>query len=211
MLVVAEPRSGATKFCQDLAKKHDLKIPENELAAYHIKDLHFDGEHDIKMFHEAGQFGFLDWQTFYDMHENMDDYVVLMNACQNMFGFNKAEHFILRKSSSDSLISWVNYNLKLYHLSTGNEPRGLGTQHLAYLRKTNMIVVRTTYLIANYCLHNSITPIWYEDLEYAKPVNSNYIDNLMNDDEVYESINQLVDSAKIESIKKQLQEKQNVV
>lgn len=206
MLVVAEQRSGATKFCQDLAAKHNLKF-ENELAAFHIKDLHFDGKHDIKEFHEAGKFDFLDFQTFYDMHENMDDYVVLMNQFSNMLGFDRADHFVMRKSTKDSLLSWVNYQLKLYHIAMDKESRGMGTEYLAFARRMCIQVIRSSYMISQYCLSKNITPIWYEHLEYSKPVNTYYLDKLVNKDEVMNMVNLLLESANIEPIKKQLQEK----
>jgi hypothetical protein len=153
MIVVAIPRSGATRICMDLAEKHNIKFLgemsprnlENELRLR--KDLTHETKFEIKVTPEE----------YCKSIERDPNYICLANYPGANLLTSDADYVVMRKNLKDCLYSWLNYVIKGGRLN-GND--GVAKIEAFFMLK---MLLDTAYGVITYCLHNDKEIIWYED------------------------------------------------
>ena len=183
MIVVAEPRSGATKFCIDLAEKHG-KVFHGELLLCNMNE---DGYQSLKpSVHEtAYDVPPLNYDNVHEVLFDKPDDVYLCNNELALAVINKADYIVMRKSHVDTVVSVLNFWLRLNKQAGVELDVGMGNPPTA-LSLAGDNIVRTTisfsYFLCRYCVENNIKPVWYEDMPYSKPVATETLDTLYNKD-----------------------------
>lgn len=157
MIVVAIPRSGATRICMDLAEKHNIKFlgemsPRNMSSQLRLrKDLTHETKFEIKVTPEE----------YCKSVERDPNYVYLANYPGSNLLTSDADYVVMRKDLKNSLFSWVNYVIKGGKLTT-TDIEVDATARLKCFFMLDMIL-DNTYGIVTYCLNNAKEIIWYED------------------------------------------------
>lgn len=153
MIVVAELRSGGTKFCMDLSEKTGMPFigePSGEnLHGYHYDDTFKAAYHETK---------FQPKLSFSDMFD--DNNIVLANKFVIPY-LRDASYLILRKSFVDGVLSLCNIKKRIF----GYFDLFTMTSHF-----------ETRYAIISFALEYDRDVLWYEDFDYAKPVNVSHLD-----------------------------------
>jgi len=153
MIVVAIPRSGATRICMDLAEKHDIKFlgemsPRNMNDKLRLrKDLTHETRFEIKVTPEE----------YCKSIERDPNYICLANYPGSNLLTSDADYVVMRKDLKNSLYSWLNYVIK----GKGGRLTDAITRMEAFFM-LNMLL-DTAYGIITYCLNNDKEIIWYED------------------------------------------------
>lgn len=189
MIVVTHPRSGGTKFCADLAKKHDL-IFMGELNPIYTNDLG-TLSWSPKIGHEMpNSQPVMNLNRFIDFVDNHSNSVQLVNR----FGFmiaHKADYILLRKDFKATLLSQLKYVYK-----SGDKSHDLIVLFL-------QSVVSESAALMQWCLNHPEKEItWFEDLHpNHEPVVSEQAEG-WND-----FITSALDKTPIENMLKQLWER----
>lgn len=165
MIVIATPRSGATKFCIDLAEETGLEF-FGEMHTAHIADyppthiqLHNKGqEHETRLQRswEAGD--------YMKSLSNIDQYVALANAgdTTNLLPF--ADYLICRKDHENLYKSILNFTVKL-------NP-DIDLNGFAFIYGKTLFNNYASML--DYSYHTGKPIQWYEDL--FPSADTNYIE-----------------------------------
>jgi len=200
MIVVAEPRCGATKFCIDLAEKNNLDFL-GELYLESITGLEFltHHKHPKSIAHETKTGNFFSIETM-DLYTD-EKKLFLLNQPVNTMGFDTSKFFIMRKNIRDTLLSYNNYLLTFGNINEDKINFALGlalfyTQH----------VFKISYMITKYCKHYNKNVLWYEDMEYCKPVNTEKL-NMTPEfykSQIYSLIDLLITNSDMEILRKEL-------
>ena len=179
MIVVAEPRSGGTKFCIDLAKRINKKflgepVPEN-LIGFQGGESWKNKHHEIKT------------QKRLTIDQVIKPKgVVLINEGVIPY-LERANYFLLRKSCTDGLTSVYNIAIRT------------GYQH-QYLWHRYMM---SRYAIIVYCLTFNKDVKWYEDQPHSRPVANSLLSN-NHYDEIRQFYESFISSSDIEKKTQQL-------
>ena len=162
MIVVAIPRSGATRICMDLAERHNIKFlgemsPRNMNDKLRLrKDLTHETRFEIKVTPEE----------YCKSIERDPDYIGLCNYPGSNLLTADADYVVMRKDLKNCLYSWLNYVIKGGRLHSND---GVAKVEAFFMLK---MVLDTAYGIITYCLHNDKEIIWYED--YFPNMNTQY-------------------------------------
>ena len=154
MIVVAEPRSGATKFCMDLAEQSGQRFigePTGENLVGFIS-----GSTYKEQYHETS------YQPRLTLDEIFDtDNIILANKYVVPY-LQQSSYLILRRSCIDGILSCCN---KVMH------SHGSCDTHMLN------IFMETRYSIVTYALEYNKDILWYEDFDFARPVNTSNLDS----------------------------------
>jgi hypothetical protein len=161
MIVVATPRSGATNFCFELAKKYNKPF-YGEISSTYIKGSGLDNykqrAHEI-----VNSQPDYDDSTFTQMLEGSLDGIFLVNKTQYLYAPNA--HYILLREPIDVLMSMAD-GLKKAYPGFSVE---LICQYLA-------VVFEDMYGLITYCLTAKRNVIWFEN--YYKVTTNTLIEYL---------------------------------
>ena len=191
MIVVSERRAGGTKFCLDLAKEKGLTFVAEtsdrsveELKYMRMYNDSMNGKHPKAIYHETNFADYYDFEELVDKIENHDDYVFLHNEFVTPVGFKDADIFLMRESPRDGCISVINFVI-------GNALKNNDIAKDEILVHTSILLrdqICQTYMMTRYCLMHDIEPVFYEKMDWSKPVNSTLIDQSIYRNEIYTSI-----------------------
>jgi len=152
MIVVATPRSGATKICMDLAEKNNLKFLD-ELIPRNMTDLRLPKEAS----HETGYGVRFTREEWISGLKNEPGYLSLCNNPGSDLMLPKADYVVMRKNLKNTIYSWINYQTK-----TNRSLRGTRGRAVSYFFTVQ--VIELAYGIIQYCLaDDNVNIIWYED------------------------------------------------
>ena len=191
MIVVAERRSGGTKFCIDLAKEKGLTFV-GESSDRTIEELKYlrlyqdsmNGQPPKAILHETNFAEYVEFEDFIQKIESHEKFVWLHNEFITPVGFDKADIFLLREDPRDACISVVNFLLN--GMMQGVDiPKDLVLSYASMFAKDTIC---QSYLITRYCLLKNIEPVFYERLDWSKPVNSTFISQLPYSNQIYDLI-----------------------
>ena len=176
MLVVSLPRSGATKYCMDLAEQTGLRFvgdmnPGNiiEYGAWwaKIKQNAHETKHDQS----------ISVADYLDVIDNKQNYIILANTGNHLL-LPMADKIILRRNLVNTFRSVCNYWLKMTPEMTMTTLLDLTVNPL----------VANTKLIYEYIKKDSSNVVWYEDYFNNFPCNTPALDNHPNKDMIYNHV-----------------------
>ena len=207
MIVVAERRSGGTKFCIDLANEKGLTFV-GESSDRNIEELKYlrlyndsmNGQHPKSIVHETKFQEYFEFEDFVEKIESHDEYVWLHNDFVTPVGFDRADIFLMRESPRDTCISVVNFVIGTSMQNVEFTKDQVFNHAITLIRDT----VCQSYMITRYCLLKNIEPVFYERLDWSKPVNSTFIDQLYYSDQIYDMIDNNINETDLDFYRQML-------
>ena len=152
MIVVAMPRSGATRICMDLAEKNNLQFV-GELTATNLHD--FTRYRKDKSHETNFEIGF-DPELWTKIINRDPSLCILANNAKQYTLLKDADYVILRKNYVNCLLSFAEYTFRGEALSQEKET-------MNHMRIFVYLMLDSFVGIATYCLNNDKNIIWYED------------------------------------------------
>lgn len=149
MIIVAMPRTGATRICMDIAEQKGLTFA-GELMPFYLRDLKIPNYK--KIYHETKTQPAYNARDFYNILEDHSQHVVLSNFWSFM-NIPACDHIILRKNMRNAFISQGRF----CSFAQGRHGLSLGEQELY----TSFLNLRT--IIAYLKEFGEDKVIWYED------------------------------------------------
>lgn len=145
MIIVAMPRTGATRICMDIAEEKNL-IYAGELIPYSLRDLKIPNYKRI--YHETKNQPVYRTRDFYALLEDHSQHVVLSNFW-SFANLPTCSHIILRKNMRNAFLSHARFCSKFSEGTVGQE---------LYMSFMNLRAI-VAYLIE----FGDDKVIWYED------------------------------------------------
>ena len=182
MIVVAEPRSGATRFCMDLAEKTGKKFVGEFMMQLMTETRDF-GPDRKGMLHETNHQQEVCFRDISNIVKGeFEDIVLVNNECVPLV-IDKADYVILRKSHTDTFISMINFwirsrkkvGVKDFRWKDEDGNHTLFREEVGYAAEHAQAI---SYFITRYCYENDIKPLWYEDLFPNVPVGRETLDEM---------------------------------
>lgn len=167
MIVVSHPRSGATKYCQNLEKETG-KTFSGELFPGYIQDLGSMQQPKAAV-HETGYQPIYTRQEWLNLLELPSDKIILVNK-MGAFLAPQADVVVLREDFIGSLMSMTNLLFKFHGTTQGGA--------LTWTR----LIIQETYGLLTYCCNSDKKIVWFEDLY---PKHTQKLKNLDKQDQLF--------------------------
>lgn len=150
MIVISPPRSGGTKFCQDLEDITGYEFV-GELATNSIIEFGAPWAKAKLNTHEINNDESLTLSRYIDILDNQKDKIILCNIASHWM-LPHASHHLTRKNKRNIFTSVTNYWLKMWK---GHLPPGFEKNILAGVHR-NMVIQDA------WIEHKGIEPVYYE-------------------------------------------------